>query len=325
MDRSERFRKIIQLLRHQAPVPLARMLAELEVSPATVKRDLEYLRDRFSAPIIWDRAVGGYRLSEGGEGMPKFELPGFWLNQQELHALLAMESLLGELQPGLLTPHLEPLRDHLRELLKNGGYAAGAITDKVRVLHAAARPVRQKYFPLIMAALLEEKRLMISHHNRAADRITDREISPQRLTYYRDNWYLDAFCHLRDDLRCFSLDAIRSGCLLPENADRLSRETLDRFFAAAYGIFAGGQTQNAVLSFSPPAARWVAAEQWHPAQQGRTLTDGSYLLSFPYANDTELIMDILRHGPDVEVLAPPALREKVKERLRESLKKYADE
>ena len=77
------------------------------------------------------------------------------------------------------------------------------------------------------------------------------------------------------------------------------------------------------LRFTPERARWVASEQWHPQQEGRTLDDGSYELTIPYSDDRELIGDILRHGPDVDVLAPSGLRARVRERLQQAAARYA--
>ncbi|MEA3348072.1 MAG: YafY family protein [Pseudomonadota bacterium] len=326
MDRTERFQVMDRLLNTHTVVSAARFVEAMEVSRSTVIRDIGYMRDRLNAPIIWDRSQRGYRYEEQeeGEGMPKFSLPGLWLNESELYALLGMESLLANIQPGLLEPHLAPLKKRIRELLKSSGYPAADIVDKVKVLHFAARPVLRKHFPMIMTALLEEKRVRIDHYNRGSDQKTIREISPQRLIYYRDNWYLDAFCHLRDDLRCFSLDAITDAGLLPEKVKKVNIEHLDKVFGTAYGIFTGIQTQNAVLRFSPQSARWVAAEEWHPKQQGCINPDGTYILRLPYENDTELIMDILRYGPEVEVLGPEFLRRKIKKRLKESLEKYEE-
>lgn len=62
MDRTERFYRIDHLLNERRSVPIEVFLHELEVSRATFKRDLEYLRDRLNAPIVlWDRASRGYR------------------------------------------------------------------------------------------------------------------------------------------------------------------------------------------------------------------------------------------------------------------------
>ena len=91
---------------------------------------------------------------------------------------------------------------------------------------------------------------------------------------------------------------------------------------SSYGIFSGKADKRARLRFTPKQARWVASEQWHPQQVSSFAKDGSYLLEFPYSNDGELIMDILKYGADVEVLGPAALRRKVKARLEAAAKHY---
>lgn len=96
-------------------------------------------------------------------------------------------------------------------------------------------------------------------------------------------------------------------------------------FQSGYGIFAGKAANVAVLKFSPRQAEWVALETWHPDQESESLEDGSYLLKVPYSNDQELVMDLLRHGAEVEVLAPPELRKKVYDLLCTAAKKYVPE
>ncbi len=126
--------------------------------------------------------------------------------------------------------------------------------------------------------------------------------------HYRDNWYLDAWCHTRDDLRTFSLDAISTTTLLSESSKCVDEAVLDRRLGSGYGIFSGDQVEWASLRFTLERARWVANEQWHPEQRGRLESDGAYVLEVPFADSRELLMDILKYGADVEVLGPEALR-----------------
>lgn len=98
---------------------------------------------------------------------------------------------------------------------------------------------------------------------------------------------------------------------------------LDRVESASgFGIFSGSAHEIAVLRFNRYRARWVSEESWHPQQRGRWLPDGGYELSLPYAREAELVMDILKYGPDCEVLKPPPLRAAVAERLRLTLSLY---
>lgn len=321
MDRSERFYRIDQMLTRETVVSLESFLDELEISRATFKRDLEYLRDRLNAPVIWDRDAGGYRYDKPAEG-PAFALPGLWFNASEAHALLMMQQLLSELQPDLLGPHIAPLQARLRALINTGKHSAEEIEHRFRLVHAARRKTRIPLFGLIASATLDRQQLRLTHYNRERDETLVRDVSPQQIVYYRDHWYLDAWCHLRNGLRSFSLDAIRNAEQLDSPALSIEETMLRQHFERGYGIFSGQTLNLATLRFSAERARWVADEIWHPQQQGRFDAEGRWLLDLPYSDERELIMDILRHGTEVEVLAPSALRAAVRHQLIAACAQY---
>lgn len=291
MDRSERFYKIDQMLRERRIVPLGDFLVTLGVSRATFKRDLEYLRDRYNAPIEWDREAGGYRMAKETSAGPGYELPGLWFNAGEIHALLTMQHLLKGLEPGLLTPHVQPLLTRLEKLLAGeaatGGIAPDEIERRIRIIRIAARPTRLEFFELAATAVLKRLRLQVTYWARSSNETTERVLSPQRLVFYRGNWYLDAWCHLRNGLRSFSVDGLRAARLLDAGlgedvaAKEVPQADLDAALASGYGIFSGRKTTWATLRFSKQAARWVAAEEWHPEQKCRTEADGSYVMELP--------------------------------------------
>lgn len=318
MDRTERLYKIDRMLNDRKVVPINEFLDELEVSLATFKRDLEYLRDRFNAPVIWDRDAGGYRFDKQGVG-DAYELPGLWFSASEIHALLTMQQLLGSLGPGLLTPHIEPLLSRLKMLLDREDMPAEAVEKRIRIQKVNARAYEPEFFGPMATAVLQRRRIVIDHHNRQRNETIRREVSPQRLNYYRENWYLDAWCHLRNELRSFGLDAIKGVWLGTEAAQEVSKEELASVLDSGYGIFGGKDVEWAELEFSPSRAQWVSKETWHPQQEGHFTADGSYRLRLPFSNPTELTMDVLRHLPEVRVLNPHSLRMKVRESLERAL------
>ena len=326
MSQTERLYKLKSLLDAGQCLTRSRLLEELAISPATLKRDLAHLRDRMNAPIVFDRERGGWRLDREATVVgTQYELPGLWLSAEEIHALLTMQHLLANLDAGgLLAPHIEPMMKRLRQMLVAPGKGAPAHTEVTRRIHVqtvGARKVHLPHFQAVGSALLRRQRLQIEYHGRGRNQAQQREVSPQRLIHYRDNWYLDAWCHLRQALRSFSVDAIREVQVLERAAIDVPETELDIVLGAGYGIFAGREVQWAQLRFSPERARWVAAETWHPNQKGRFDADGSYLLELPYADPRELVMDILRHVPEVEVVGPAGLREAVEERLRAGVEK----
>ncbi len=325
MDRTERFYKIDQLIGERKVVPFEDFLSALEISRATLKRDFQYLRDRLNAPIVWDREAGGYRYESGdARSESQFELPGLWFNAAEIHALLTMQHLMAHLDKGgLLSPHIQPLMARLNGLLGSADNSAEEVRKRVRIFGVAARPMHLAHFEAIGSALLRRKRLFITYHARGTDAVTEREVSPQRLVFYRENWYLDAWCHMRRALRNFSVDAIQQASIVEKPAREVSEKTTDEVLGAGYGIFSGKKLQWAKLRFTALRARWVAHEQWHPKQKGSVAKDGSYVLQIPYADDRELVMDILKYGPDVEVIGPARLRARVKDLLAEAIQRYA--
>lgn len=323
MDKFDRIFDLHKILSgRRTAIPRAELCHALECSPATLGRIVAKLRDDLGAPLIHDREQGGYRY-DGGKDL--FDLPGLWFSAAELHALVVMQELLARVEPGLLETELAPLRTRIGRLLADERIAGGELARRVRILGIGHRRPPPRAFRLVADALLRRRRLQLGYHSRSRDRVTRREVSPQRLIHYRDNWYLDAWCHASDGLRTFALDRIRECRASVDAALEIPDEQLDGVLASAYGIFAGEAARTAVLWFTPQRARWVAEEEWHPHQQGRFLDDGRYELRIPYGDPTELVMDILRYGPDVEVAAPATLRRTVARRLAEAAGRYTGE
>ena len=325
MDRTERFYKIEMLIRAHECVSFADLLAALEVSPATLKRDLQYLRERMDAPIEYDALDKGYRFSQDWRGQ-KHELPGVWFSEKELHALLTMNQLLSSLdENGLLTRHLQPMLDKLSGMLGSDETEARELTRRVKLISTARRRVPSEHFETVGSALVKRQRLRLSYRKRGrggqAGSVSERVVSPQRLVHYRNTWYLDAWCHQSEGLRRFALDAVEAAEALQDKARAVAVRQLETELDQGYGIFAGGRPQLARLVFSAEAAQWVSREEWHPAQQSRWLADGRWELEVPYVDATELLMDLLRHAGEVEVMAPTALAEAYEERLRQALQR----
>ncbi|MDX9700415.1 MAG: WYL domain-containing protein [Rhodocyclaceae bacterium] len=320
MSQTDRIVRIHKQLGERHTVSRAALLEQFEISPATLKRDLAFLRDNMNIPIVWDRERGGYRIDPAQTTGAQLEMPSMWFTDKEIHALLTMQHLLANLDPGgLLAPHVEPLIERLNKLLGAADNPAEEIRRRVLIVGIGKRAMKLTHFENIGAALLRRKRLRIRYYARGRDEENEREISPQRLVHYRENWYLDAWCHLRGALRNFAVDSVRCAELLTRDAKDVPNKTLDSVLGPGYGIFAGGTVQTARLRFSAERARWVASEHWHPDQRGTLDPDGSYILEVPYADHRELMMDVLKHGRHCEVLGPEGLRSTVQNEIRAML------
>ena len=295
-------------------------MARLECSKSTLHRAINSLKDHLNAPVVFDANAGGYKYGKPETG-EAFELPGLWFTAHELQALALMQRLIKDAGGGLLEEHFGALAKRLDELTKHQHLNMGEAAQRLRFPAIAARPAGAA-FNTVASATLQRRKLWLEYHARSTDEVTERTVSPQRIVHYREAWYLDAWDEGKDALRSFSIDRIRRATVLDERALDVAESDLDEHYSTAYGIFGGKADKIAVLRFTPERARWVADEQWHPQQEGTWLADGSYELRIPYRESRELVMDVMRHGARVEVLAPVVLRRDVASELRLAAHQY---
>ncbi|MEO8410288.1 MAG: hypothetical protein ABI478_06925, partial [Propionivibrio sp.] len=170
MDRLERFYRIDALLQERTVVHRDAFLAELEISLATFKRDLEYMRDRFNAPVIWDADAGGYRYEKKQKAGPKFELPGLWFTEGEAFALVTMQHLLSSLdQGGLIGPHIAPLLARLDAIIGAGEASASEVRKRIRLLSFGSRKLPLEHFSMVGSALIKRRRLKMEYYARSTN------------------------------------------------------------------------------------------------------------------------------------------------------------
>ena len=186
------------------PAKKAEILKHLQCSDATFKRILKSLREEYGAPLEYLREFDGYQYTHD-----KFELdaPGFWISPHTLLAMVSMQSLLTQLKLDFLNQSLSQLRQHIETCLRRQKLKLTQL-HRIRILPINARIHDQTQFQVITVALLQRQCLHLSYYARGSNQTSQRIVSPQRLAHYKDNWYLDAWCHLRGQMRMFALDGI---------------------------------------------------------------------------------------------------------------------
>ena len=321
MDKFDRIFQLHSILANRrTPIDVDSLMARLECSRATLYRIVQSMKDYLNAPIEFDSDRGGftYRRAPGEES---YELPGLWFSPAELQSLAVMQRILRDLGGGLLAEQVSAITKHLNQLVQHRRLNLGEAAARIRFPGVASRTAGEA-FQVAASATLQRRKLWFEYHSRGSNRQSERTVSPQRLTHYREVWYLDAWDEESNELRTFSLDRLRRAKVLEDTALDLPDADLDNHYASAYGIFGGKADKVAVLRFSAERARWVADEKWHPEQQGKNLPDGRYELRIPYRDARELVMDIMRHGSHVEVIEPAALREEVRQQLETAARQY---
>lgn len=322
MSKVERLYHLHNILsQRRTPISRQDLMERLECSQATLYRLVAELRDFLGAPIEQHDDTRAFYYDRSYD--QPFELPGIWISPAELQALLTARQVLGNVQPGLLEGELQSLQGRISSLLQKKGVDEEQGQSRIHIQAVAGRAVPEHLFQGVMGALLGRHRLFIKYHGRRKDDVSERAVSPQRLTQYRNSWYLDAWCHQAQDLRSFSLERVAEQSLLDEAAKEVPENVMAAHFDSSYGIFSGPAQYTAKLIFSPEMSRWVAEEQWHPNQKGSFDADGAWHLELPFSSVRELAMDILRYGPEVRVVSPDFLREAVLDSARKTTSLYS--
>ncbi len=314
--------KILKESHH--PVSKLLLQEKLECSTATVERYLTELRDTYGQKVEYIREYKGYQLQIESNDI---ELPSHLFSSQEINAILLVDQLIDDLEPGFLKQDLQSVKQHLSQIKDKFTQDSTIQEKRIRMLNIGKRINSNDHLSDVTQAVLCRKLITIEYDSRTLSEnpAPTRLLSPQRLTHYRDNWYLDAWCHLREALRTFAIERIvnlQQMNDLEHQIVNLTQEQLDKHYTKTFGIFGGKVKNTAILKFSPHRSQWVSEEVWHQDQSGFWLDDGSYQLLIPYGSDLELIGDILKYGDQVEVIEPPELRKRLKQQVESLIDLY---
>ncbi len=312
MSQFERIACIDRLLREHGQIRSSQIAERFEVSARQVKRDIEYLRDRLDAPIVYCRAERVYRYER------EFNELHFADEKLLLFYVLARSLAANEHYVPIVSAELiANLESHLARDYR-------PVSDRISYELSIAEPLSMEDFTTVCQAMLLGRRLDLVYVDAKAQH-SERSVEPAQLVNYAGRWYLVAWDLLRGDLRTFHLSRVERLSISKEKITSppppgRDAASIDAFLAAGFGIFKGAATVEATVRIWGPAAALVARQSWHPKQRvergvgsdGEPYTD----LILPVADWTELLGRVLSFGSAAEALAPPELRERWKEEIR---------
>jgi len=157
MARTQRITRINALLSRPQGATLAQMMEELEVSRATVNRDLQTMRDEMNAPIVWDRYRGIYRIEPNGNAGPACMVPGLWLTPAQAYAVLTLNNMVEKIAPNVLGPFLMPMRGLLKNLLCDADFPLHGLDRKIEIDMPDMPAIGDLDFENLVEALVQEQ------------------------------------------------------------------------------------------------------------------------------------------------------------------------
>jgi CRISPR-associated protein Csy1 len=244
------------LLSHCYPVPINKIAEILDCTRKTAKIAIDLLRDQLHAPIMYCQQSKGWLYKKNAE---VFELPGLWLTADELHSLAAILNIFKTTDEGLLGNEINSVRKQVKKLIDAKGLDISHFNRTIKYLTTSKSPVVNRFFSIITKGLINKKQLVITYSDDSG-KTSQRDISPQTLIHYQENWYLNALCHKRNALRSFMLPRIIKVITSDLENKAIAPNELRDHYQRSFGIFSGKPKHNATLIFYPPVIR----DQWHP-------------------------------------------------------------
>lgn len=288
-----------------------------EISRRTAQRNIEFLRDRYSAPLEYDPTRKGYFYAD-----TSFTLPQLPVSQNELLAILLARNLLSQSAGGIIGEAIASFGKKLLAQTGELGLSEGRLRDSFSAIWNGYSPADGQIFQLLATALLQSRRVAFRHYSPYRDQWSERTADPYHLQHYNGSWVLLAWCHLRDDWRIFHLSRIENLSLTEQPFSPRPKNQWQARIQGAFGIFQGDDLKTVTLRFSPHRARWVSRELWHPQQQTRSEADGALLMQLIVADFREIKLRILQYGAEVEVLEPSELRTEIRDEITRLARLY---
>ncbi len=296
------------------------MAHQFEISPKTAQRDIEFIRDRLFAPLVYVSEKRGYEY-----GDDTWELPASWLSASELTALLLFFRLASTVPDRGMKKRMKSFLEQVLSLSTGEiPLSVAQLGEMVSVKNIGYSRTGEKTFQKILDAMLSGRAVKIEYHSPHTGESTERDILPLHLLSYMGTWHIVAYCALRNGLRDFTLSRIAkvepSRAVIERPGDPGS---LKEYIRRNFGILKSGEARDVCIRFTPEAAPWIEEQVWHPAQETWREGDGSLCLKFPVADFREVKREILWHGAQVEVLSPRELREEVVGEIGKMSRQYS--
>lgn len=296
-----------------------KIAAELEVSPKTIQRDIDFMRYRLGLPIEYDALRFGFYYTEAVTAFPSIEV-----SEGEVAALFVAQKALAQYQG---TPFERPLRSAFRKItdsLKDRvSFSWSDMEDVISFHSAGASTADLELFETVSQAVLRSVELTFEYRKLNSSRYEHRQVRPFHIASLENQWYLFGEDLERRQLRTFALPRMRNARPTGARFRRPADFSISKVLRGSFGVFSGGKKHRIRLKFDPFAARLVSERSWHESQKLRPGRDGSLVLEMELGGLEEIERWILSWGSHVHVLAPKALAERVRAEAQAVLAMYA--
>jgi len=294
--------------------------AEFSRHPRTIRRDLEAL-EAAGFPLLTEKVDGRgvvWKLMEGFR-----RVPALAFSPTELMALTFSRGLLRPLEGTQLQAALDSALTKAATALPPAAHGYLKQLDGLFAIglgpHVSYRQHRET-IDTLTEAITKGRTVQMRYFSASRNANTRREVDPYRLWYSNGALYLAAHCHLRESVRLFAVERIRSCTLTPHAFQLPLGFDLDAYVGDALRVMRG-KPVTVELLFDKATTAWVKDRTWHPSQKLEPQKTGRLRMTLTVAATPELVGWLLGFGGGVTILQPPELKVAVRTAAEQILNK----
>ena len=312
-SQSERRQWIITNLNAGVELTTNMLEKRFEVAKSTAQRDFKHYQNQGRVELNKNTHI--WKLLD-----KTYPLPDLYISQKEWTALLISEQLLST-QSSELSQNLLKLVKRYRDSMSPLVFEK-QIREGVSSCLTDFEEIPEAVFQTCLTAIFQKQVLAFQYYKPLDNSHTNRSVSPQHLVLHNGKWMLISWDHQANALRNFMPSRIREISVQPEQTHYYIREEeINEYLNSSYGIFKGKKRQTVELLFSKRMSYLADKRIWHPYEEKSWIED-QLLLKLPVASEIGILQEIRSFGPDVEVLKPLTLRDKIRQELEKTVEIY---
>ncbi len=290
--------------------------AELEVSPKSIHRDIEFMRDRMELPIEYDLVRHGYFYSGEVNAFPTMQI-----TEGELFALVVAEKALQQYRG---TNFEKPLLSAIRKMEQSLPDTISlnlADWEQTISFRTSAEPIlKLEIFDALGKATARRQQLEIKYRKPGQREAETRVVDPYHLGNINSEWFLFAYDHLRKDIRTFAPARIKSMKATGKTFEREHKFSLEKRLRDSFGVHSAQGSFEVTIRFNEMAADYIREKRWHDSQTLRELKNGGLELTMKLSSLREVERWVLTWGGNAVVVKPRELGDMVKAAAKNLLK-----
>jgi len=312
LERMLRIHQLIQAGKFPNATSLAR---ETEVSPKTILRDIEFMRDRLNLPVAFAASRNGYRYTAEVSGFPTMQI-----TEGEIFALVVAEKALQQYRGTSFEKPLLSAIKKMEQALPDTISLNLADVERAISFRTRAEPILNlEIFDTLAKAVARRQQLELHYRKPGQAAAETRLVDAYHLANINGEWYLFAYDHARQDLRTFVPARIQSARSTGKIFEHPQKFSLENRLRDSFGVHAGAGEFAVVIRFAPRAADYIREKIWHPSQTLRDLKDGGAEIKMKLSSLAEVERWVLSWGGEAKVMKPLELAESVRIAARKIL------